>query len=79
MRNKQKLIIFVLSNNTSNNLKFKPMTKEERDELIQQKENLKLLFEFHSGNRVIKGDPEFEQHINDILDMIAEIEEKLKE
>ncbi len=79
MRNKQKLIIFVLSNNTSNNLKFKPMTKEEREELIQQKENLKLLFEFHSGNRVIKGDPEFEQHINDILDMIAEIEEKLKE
>lgn len=79
MRNKQELIIFVLSNNTSNNLKFKPMTKEEREELIQQKENLKLLFEFHSGNRVIKGDPEFEQHINDILDMIAEIEEKLKE
>ena len=79
MRNKQKLIIFVLSNNTSNNLKFKPMTKEEREELIQQKENLKLLFEFHSGNRVIKGDPEFEQHINDILDMIAEIEEKLRE
>ncbi len=79
MRNKQKLIIFVLSNNTSNNLKFKPMTKEEREELIQQKENLKLLFEFHSVNRVIKGDPEFEQHINDILDMIAEIEEKLKE
>jgi len=79
LRNKQKLIIFVLSNNTSNNLKFKPMTKEEREELIQQKENLKLLFEFHSGNRVIKGDPEFEQHINDILDMIAEIEEKLKE
>ena len=79
MRNKQKLIIFVLSNNTSNNLKFKPMTKEEREELIQQKENLKLLFEFHSGNRVIKGDPDFEQHIIDILDMIAEIEEKLKE
>lgn len=54
------------------------MTKEEREELVQQKENLKLLFEFHTGNRVIKQDPEFEQHINDILDMIAEIEEKLK-
>ncbi len=79
MYNKQNLIIFVVSNNTSDNLKFKPMTKEEREELIQQKENLKLLFEFHSGNRVIKGDLEFEQHINDILDMIAEIEEKLKE
>ena len=79
MHNKQKLIIFVVSNNTSDNLKFKPMTKEEREELTQQKENLKLLFEFHSGNREIKGDPELEQHINDILDMIAEIEEKLKE
>ena len=45
---------------------------------VQQMENLKLLFEFHTGNRVIKGDPEFEQYINDILDMIAEIEEKLK-
>lgn len=55
------------------------MTNEERETLIQQKENLRLLFEFHTGNRVIKRDPEFEQHINDILDMIAEIERKLKE
>jgi hypothetical protein len=54
------------------------MTKEEREELVQQKENLKLLFEFHTGNRVIKEDPQFKQYINDILDMIAEIEEKLK-
>lgn len=54
------------------------MRKEEREELIQQKDNLKLLFEFHTGNRVIKKDPEFEQYINDVLDMIAEIEEKLK-
>ena len=54
------------------------MTKEEREKLVQQMENLKLLFEFRTGNRVIKGDPEFEQYINDILDMIAEIEEKLK-
>ena len=45
------------------------MTKEEKEELIRQKENLKLLFEFHTGNRVIKKEPEFEQHINDILDM----------
>ena len=44
------------------------MTKEEREKLVQQMENLKLLFEFHTGNRVIKGDPEFEQYINDILD-----------
>ena len=38
------------------------MTKEEREKLVQQMENLKLLFEFHTGNRVIKGDPEFEQY-----------------
>lgn len=52
------------------------MTKKEREELIRQKENLKLLFEFHTGSRIIKEDPEFEQHINDILDMISEIEMK---
>ena len=54
------------------------MTEEEREELVQQKENLKLLFEFNTGNRAIKEDQQFEQYINDILDMIAEIEEKLK-
>lgn len=55
------------------------MTEEERQELIQQRNNLQLLFEFHAGNRVIKNDSDFEQHINDILDMLAEIDEKLKE
>ena len=54
------------------------MTKEEKEELIRQEENLKLLFDFHTGNRVIKNESEFEQHINDILDMIAEIDEMLK-
>ena len=68
----------MLSTQTSINDNLKSMTKEEREKLVQQMENLKLLFEFHTGNRVIKGDPEFEQYINDILDMIAEIEEKLK-
>lgn len=78
MYNNLWIIRFVLSNQTSITDKFKSMTKEERGKLVQQMENLKLLFEFHTGNRVIKGDPEFEQYINDILDMIAEIEEKLK-
>lgn len=32
------------------------MTDDEKEELIEQKENLKLLFEFHAGNRVIKDD-----------------------
>ena len=54
------------------------MTKEEKEEFIRQKENLKLVSEFHTGNRVIEKEPEFERHINDILDMIAEIDEILK-
>lgn len=77
--NNRGIITFVTSNNAGVNFKIKSMTEEEREELIQKRDNLKLLFEFHVGNRVIKDDPEFEQHINDILDMIAKIEEKLKE
>jgi hypothetical protein len=55
------------------------MTEKEKQELEQQRENLKMLFEFHTGSRMIKDDPEFEKHINDILDLIAEIDRKLKE
>lgn len=53
------------------------MTEEEKKKLIEQRDHLKLLFEFHTTNRIIKEDPGFEQHINDILDMIAEIDKKL--
>lgn len=78
MHNKLKIIYICDVKQRVLTINFKPMTKEEREELVQQKENLKLLFEFPYRERVIKEDPQFEQYINDILDMIAEIEEKLK-
>lgn len=54
------------------------MTEQERNEIEQQIENLKLIFKFHTENRVIKNEIEFNDYINDILDMIAELEEQLK-
>lgn len=50
------------------------MTKEEIKEEI---ENLKLIWEFHSEG-FIKDSKEFEKHINDIFDRIAELEKELK-
>lgn len=50
------------------------MTKEEIKEEI---ENLKLILEFHSEG-FIEDPKEFEKHINDILDRIAELERELK-
>lgn len=50
------------------------MTKEE---IEQEVENLKFILDFHSEG-FIKDPTEYENHINDILDRIAELEEKLK-
>lgn len=50
------------------------MTKEE---IEQEIENLKFILDFHSEG-FIKDPTEYENHINDILDRIAELEEKLK-
>lgn len=50
------------------------MTKEE---IEQEIENLNYLLEFHSQG-FIKNPKEYEKHINDILDMIAELKEELK-
>jgi hypothetical protein len=55
------------------------MTEEEKDELEQEKENLKFLLLFHSREKLIKNKVEFEKYINAILDRIAEIERELKE
>lgn len=54
------------------------MTKKERKELEQKKNDLKLLFELHAELQLIKDDYGFEQHLNDILDEIASIEKELK-
>lgn len=78
MPNNLKIIIFAHQNTYNTNINFKLMTEQERNEIEQQIENLKLIFKFHTENRVIKNEIEFNDYINDILDMIAELEEQLK-
>lgn len=51
------------------------MTKEE---IEQEIENLKFLLEFHSQGEFIQDLKEYESHINDILDRLEELREKLK-
>ena len=53
--------------------------KEERKELEQEYENLKLLASFHEAYGVPENEKEREALINDILDRMNEIREKLKE
>lgn len=54
------------------------MNKEERKELEQEYENLKILIEFHSIRQVIENLAERQQMIDDILDRMAEIKKKLE-
>ncbi len=49
-----------------------------KKEILEELENLKLLLKFHP-NRVINNPVDYENHINDILDRILELEKKLKE
>ena len=51
----------------------------EKKEILEEINNLKLIFEYHSTYRVINDPIEFENHINAILDRIAELREMLKE
>lgn len=48
-----------------------------KEEIEKEIENLNYLLEFHSQG-FIKKPEEYEKHINDILDMIAELKEELK-
>ncbi len=54
------------------------MKDEERKELEQEYENLKLLASFHEAYGVPENEKEREALINDILDRMNEIREKLK-
>ena len=54
------------------------MKDEERKELEQEYENLKLLVMYHSTYEVIESNKEREKMINDILDRMNEIREKLE-
>ena len=51
----------------------------EKKELEQEYENLKLLASFHEAYGVPENEKEREALINDILDRMNEIREKLKE
>ena len=54
------------------------MKDEEKKELEQEYENLKLLASFHEAFGVPENAKEREALINDILDRMNEIQEKLK-
>lgn len=41
-------------------------------------ENLKLLFEFHTGLKVIQNSKEYDEHVNAILDRVNEIKKRLE-
>ncbi len=54
------------------------MENEEREELEKELENLKLLFEFHTGLKVIQNSKEYDEHVNAILDRVNEIKKRLE-
>lgn len=55
------------------------MQDEEKKELEKEYENLKLLASFHEVYGIPENEKEREALINDILDKMNEIREKLKE
>ena len=57
------------------------MTKQERQELQQEYEGLKLLLDFHILNRkrIKMPDSEFEDYLNAALDRLNEIKDLLNE
>ena len=54
------------------------MKQEEKIELEKEYENLKLLISFHQAYGVPEDKEEREKLIDDILDRMLEIKEKLK-
>lgn len=54
------------------------MEKDERKELEQEYENLKLLAVFHDSYGIPENEREREELINDILDRMNEIRKKLE-
>jgi predicted GNAT family N-acyltransferase len=50
-----------------------------KNEIRQEIKNLETLLEFHSTYGVIKDSKEYEEHINNIIDMIIELKGKLEE
>jgi len=54
------------------------MTEEEKNEKLQELDNLKLLLRFHTENRVLNVDKKFLNYVDEILDEISRIENELK-
>lgn len=54
------------------------MDDEEKEGLEQELENLQMLFEFHTGLKVIETSKEYDDHINAILDRVNEIKKRLE-
>ena len=63
-----------LNKQPENSLKMDKNRCEIEDEIRL----LKMIFEIHAGQQFIKGEREFEKHIDSILDRISELEKKLK-
>ena len=57
---------------------FKSMKEEEKKQLEQEYENLKLLISFHESYGVPEDIKERKQLIDDILDRMLEIKERLE-
>ena len=57
---------------------FKSMKEEEKKQLEQEYENLKLLISFHEFYGIPEDVKERKQLIDDILDRMLEIKEKLE-
>jgi len=54
------------------------MTEEEKNDKLEELENLKIRLKFRTENRVLKMDKKFLEHVDDMPDEISRIEEKLK-
>ena len=54
------------------------MTNDEKKKLEQEYENLKLLVHYHSTYEVIESNKEREKMINEILDCMNKIKDKLE-
>lgn len=51
------------------------MTNEERTQLLEEYQLLKLLLDFHVQNKehISMGSQEFEEYVNEVLDRLNEI------
>ena len=79
MHNNQKIIILQCQTKKVLSIKkVSTMEKEEKKELEQEYENLKLLISFHQAYGVPEDERERDRLIDDILDRMNEIKKRLE-